>query len=160
MYYENTLKRALKIYGEEAQRQMMIKEISELTKAICKLSRVKSGEEFTSAVNDIREEMADVQIMLDQMKMIYGEPSDYIRQKIARLHSRLEDKKIQKQPLQCVYCQRETICKYRGMVADIVSKIENEAQILDFITFPTCKIKCKYFQGHTPEVNDADQTTT
>ena len=62
--------------------KMMIEEMSELTKALCKFWRKNAD---GRAVADIQEEMADVQIMLDQMKIIFGETKDIEAAKIARL---------------------------------------------------------------------------
>ena len=77
-------------YGTQPQVDMMIEEMSELTKAVCKLARANIGAEAELAVASIREEMADVQIMLDQMKVMFGDPVDQERKKIARLRRRLE----------------------------------------------------------------------
>jgi len=41
------------------------------------------------AVRDIIEEMADVQIMLDQMKLIFGDTRDAEEKKLSRLADRL-----------------------------------------------------------------------
>ncbi len=71
------LQLAIDTWGRFAQVDMMLEEMSELTKALLKERRKPpipvSGLE--SAIVDIREEMADVQIMLDQMKLIYGDPA-------------------------------------------------------------------------------------
>ena len=55
--------RALEAYGYEAQEKMLLEEMSELQKEICKSWR---GKDNSAA---IAEEMADVSIMLDQMKI-------------------------------------------------------------------------------------------
>ena len=88
---ERILRDAVKTWGMEAQRRMMIEEMSELTKAVCKLARANIGAEAELTVASIREEMADVQIMLDQMKVMFGDPVDQERKKIARLRRRLEE---------------------------------------------------------------------
>ncbi|HJC73189.1 MAG TPA: hypothetical protein H9698_10430 [Candidatus Ruthenibacterium merdavium] len=59
------LTRAIKHFGREAQERMMFEEMSELQKAICKLSRGKGS------IDDIAQEIADVEIMLEQMKILY-----------------------------------------------------------------------------------------
>lgn len=69
---------------------MMVEEMSELTKAICKLYRTKDDGSASAAVENIREEMADVQIMLDQMKIMFPSTGDYERAKLERLGKRLE----------------------------------------------------------------------
>lgn len=80
--------KAIAKYGKEAQTDMMIEEMSELTKALLKYRRYPSDE----TIENIREEMADVKIMFDQMEMIYGDYTEYAkytRAKITRLASRL-----------------------------------------------------------------------
>jgi len=61
-------RKAIKAYGHKKQEDICIEEMSELIKAIIKNRRYSSTETRQS----IREEIADVQIMLDQMKMIFG----------------------------------------------------------------------------------------
>ena len=90
MLRDAVLRDAVRTWGMEAQQRMMIEEMSELTKAVCKLARANIGAEAELAVASIREEMADVQIMLDQMKVMFGDPVDQERKKIARLRRRLE----------------------------------------------------------------------
>lgn len=86
MNEENILLQAIVEYGKDAQTDMMIEEMSELTKALLKHRRYPGDE---STVDNIREEMADVQIMLDQMRIIYGDDSQYREQKLHRLAQRL-----------------------------------------------------------------------
>ena len=62
MMLDAVLRDAIKTWGMEAQQRMMIEEMSELTKAVCKLARAKIGAEAELAVESIREEMADVQV--------------------------------------------------------------------------------------------------
>lgn len=82
---ENTLKTAVETYGKEAQTDMMIEEMSELTKALLKHRRNPTAK----TLDNIKEEMADVQIMLDQMRLIYGESDEYRTEKVLRLAARL-----------------------------------------------------------------------
>lgn len=96
------LKRAVDTYGRQAQVDMMLEEMSELTKALLKERRVPplpvNGLE--RAILSIREEMADVQIVLDQMKLIYGDTTDVEEEKLQRLKGRLggswQDSKLRK----------------------------------------------------------------
>ena len=87
----NTYKKAIKTYGEKAQKLMAIEEMSELTKEICKDFRGKLNREH------LIEEMADVTITIDQLMMMYGISGNEIEQmrerKIDRLKERLEDSK-------------------------------------------------------------------
>lgn len=84
------LERALEKYGAGPQTDIMIEEASELIKALCKHRRAivagASGVEISCMREDVLEECADVQIMLNQMALIYG---DFTEQEIAKLE-RLE----------------------------------------------------------------------
>lgn len=85
---ENILLQAIVEYGAEAQTDMMIEEMSELAKALLKHRRKESEE----TLDNILEEIADVQIMLDQMKLIHddGKATDEYRDvKLLRLAARL-----------------------------------------------------------------------
>lgn len=82
---QKVLKAAVDTYGKEAQTDMMIEEMSELTKALLKHRRNATPK----TLDNIKEEMADVQIMLDQMRLIYGENGGYRTSKVLRLASRL-----------------------------------------------------------------------
>lgn len=59
-------RRALDTFGAEAQTRMVFEEFSELQKEFCKHSR---GKDNTA---EIAEEIADVQIMLEQMIILHG----------------------------------------------------------------------------------------
>jgi NTP pyrophosphatase (non-canonical NTP hydrolase) len=76
---------AIERYGAPWQTDMMIEEMSELTKAILKNRRGAC----TETVDAVLEEMADVEIMLDQMKMIFGSCAIHRRLKVRRLANRL-----------------------------------------------------------------------
>lgn len=85
------LERAVRTYGPDAQLKMMIEEMSELTKAICKLWRTAPGSlDEIQAKDAIIEEAADVQIMLDQIRIIFGDTEEIEAKKVARLLSRLD----------------------------------------------------------------------
>jgi len=74
--HEKALKRILNYHGEEAQIDMMIEECSELIQAICKYNRkvpsCATNAEIEILLDNVREEIVDVQIMLDQMKLVFG----------------------------------------------------------------------------------------
>ena len=64
----NTYERALKTWGKEPQMLQVIEEMSELTKEILKnVNRHKDN------INELIEETADVEIMLEQLKYCYNE---------------------------------------------------------------------------------------
>lgn len=79
---------AIAKWGNQAQVMMVFEEMSELQKELCKNWRGKDN------IEQIADEVADVEIMLDQLKMIY-EIKDKVREhrafKVMRLRKRLED---------------------------------------------------------------------
>lgn len=86
---DRILQDAVRTWGRNAQALMMIEEMSELTKAICKFYRAGDDKSAAAVVENIREEMADVQIMLDQMKIMFGSSGFQEREKLDRLEKRL-----------------------------------------------------------------------
>jgi len=76
---------AVNTYGEESQVGMMIEEMSELTQALCKMKRGKD--------HNITEELADVEIMLNQLKLMFGqmEVEEWKIIKLARLDKMLRE---------------------------------------------------------------------
>ncbi len=83
-------RRALEAFGAQAQVMMAIEEMSELTKELCKNSR---GQENTT---HIAEEIADVEIVLRQMVMLFdcaGQVETFRRYKLERLAGRIKEAK-------------------------------------------------------------------
>lgn len=81
-----TYKVALRKWGIDSQVMMAVEEMSELTKEICKIFRGKG------TMDDLADEIADVLITLEQLKLIYeiGDMvDDHINAKIYRLQERL-----------------------------------------------------------------------
>lgn len=83
---------ALEHYGERAQVDMMLEEMAELSKALLKLRRAQKFREPSQwlLMEDVAEEIADVQIVLDQMKMLYPMWDGFRRKKLQRLEERIE----------------------------------------------------------------------
>ena len=80
------LGRAISFYGSEIQRVVAIEELSELQKELCK--SLRSGADRPH----IAEEIADVQIVLEQMMMLYEcheDVSIWRHKKVNRLYERL-----------------------------------------------------------------------
>ncbi len=75
---------ALARFGGKAQTEMMIEEMSELTKAICKLNRAQDAHEKKAAFDNIYEEIADVEIVLAQMRLLFG-PDNIDKEKVKKL---------------------------------------------------------------------------
>lgn len=77
---------ALRKWGVDLQTMMAVEEMSELTKEICKIKRGKMD------LDALADEIADVTIMLEQLREIYGlndAVCDHMDAKILRLHSRV-----------------------------------------------------------------------
>lgn len=86
-------KDAIEVFGEDAQILMVFEEMSELQKELCKWLR--SGKSPT-LLHLIAEEIADVEIMLDQMKLVFHCTSavrGIRKKKIARLAGRIQEAK-------------------------------------------------------------------
>lgn len=73
---KNIHKKALEHFGIENQENKAIEEMAELIQAISKQT-------------NIAEEIADVQIMLDQLKIIYPHWVDFEKIKLKRLSERI-----------------------------------------------------------------------
>lgn len=82
--------RAIHRYGEAAQIDMAVEEMAELTKALCKVKRATPGATTTAAIANVIEEIAGVQIMLDQLRLIFARSTDEVEEeKLRRLLGRL-----------------------------------------------------------------------
>ena len=78
----DTYRAAVEAYGKTSQLIMAMEEMSELTKELSKNMRGQSN------VSAISEEMADVEILLEQLKVIFGNRAEvdrYRADKITRL---------------------------------------------------------------------------
>jgi NTP pyrophosphatase (non-canonical NTP hydrolase) len=82
---------ALSRYGVDAQDDIAIEEMSELTKAIIKNRRYKTF----ATLENLYEELADVYIMLEQMVMSLDKDrvQSYVNSKLERLNERLGEAK-------------------------------------------------------------------
>lgn len=82
------LRHAIEAYGPDMQMTVAIEEMAELTKELCKYKRGIGSKEH------IAEEIADVEIMLEQLKLIF-DVRDPVRlwknDKIERLEQRLSE---------------------------------------------------------------------
>lgn len=89
-------KKAIQHYGSLLQTTVAIEELAELQKELCKILRNPSH--ITNYAN-LAEELADVTIMLEQIREIYNvnaEVCAYMDYKVARLDDRIrEDEKNQ-----------------------------------------------------------------
>ena len=82
--------------GDHFQREIAIEECSELIKALCKYDRYFADEEMDKRILrlNIIEEMADVEIMLEQLKLMFDYNDDFEKakqMKLERLEHRLSE---------------------------------------------------------------------
>ena len=90
---EEIYRQALEKWGADLQIVMVFEEMSELQKELCKSLRGKENR------IEIAEEIADVEIMLEQMKIYFSieeAVEKYREYKIERLAKRLEEENIQR----------------------------------------------------------------
>ena len=79
---------AISLYGAEAQIHMVIEEMSELTKELCKSFRPGG-----TTLDKIADECADVTIMLEQLRIIFDmndQVCEHMDAKVERLMGRIE----------------------------------------------------------------------
>lgn len=90
---------AIEVFGGDMQVTVAIEEMAELTKELCKAQRVTFagrgglGDGLIDNYDEIAEDIADVQIVLDEMMWAFGVAAEvqYARkQKLARLEMRIE----------------------------------------------------------------------
>ena len=86
------LRKAIDTYGIEAQMMQCIEEMAELIQAINKYFRANTNEEMAKAYVSVIEEISDVQIMLEQMRIVFGDKAvdEQITAKLGRLEKRLK----------------------------------------------------------------------
>ena len=92
---DEVLCRCIETYGADAQIDMMIEEMSELTKALLKFRRDK-GEHTIVLRNSVIDEIADVKIMCRQMEILFkaeNEVNNRISFKVRRQQKRLDESK-------------------------------------------------------------------
>lgn len=85
--YKETIRRAIRTYGQDAQKVVAIEEMAELQKEIFK------DLQHSSSYDHIAEEIADVEIMLEQLKIMYECQTDvqqWIYRKLHRLKERMD----------------------------------------------------------------------
>jgi hypothetical protein len=84
---------AIDSYGRVNQVIKTVEELSELSQALCKILTSKFTDDNSEIFENIFEEIADVEIMLEQCKMIFYKSedkiNDYKKKKIERLERRL-----------------------------------------------------------------------
>lgn len=100
--YDDILRKFLSTYGANAQIDMALEEMSELSKALLKYRRAKrfGKTDLTQELDGIVDEIADVKIMVRQMELLFGcekEVEKRIEYKIARQEERLAKEALRKE---------------------------------------------------------------
>ncbi len=88
-------KRAVKVFGEDDQLEMVIEECAEVVQAIQKLKRAKRGHyaKIEEAKANLVDEVADLLIMAEQARLIMGTHlvDSAVGRKLKRLEGRLNE---------------------------------------------------------------------
>lgn len=104
---DQLLSKALDTFGIESQENMMIEECSELIQALCKFRRVSHGIDFDRAtIENVREELADVYIMWQQMEKVFNTSDNDIGKRYIKKMDRLKERL---EPCQNVPSQNTTV---------------------------------------------------
>lgn len=96
------MKKAIEKNGKIKQSVIAMEECSELIKAISKMIRYSSDEDSACVFkDDLIEEMADVYIILDELKIMYDilefEIDEIMKLKMLREEGRIRDEEIKKE---------------------------------------------------------------
>jgi len=93
MKNKNIYKRAVEMWGVDAQSDVMMEECAELIFAILKMKRSGTSQQITDRYNNVCEEIADVRLMLNQMEYIYDKNmiDDYYKEKKDGVIKKLEN---------------------------------------------------------------------
>lgn len=87
------MREVIDFYGEDMQLNICIEEMSELIKELCKVKRGRPNRD------NIAEEMADVQIIMEQLLIIFDnadEVNKWYDYKVNRLYQRLKMDKAER----------------------------------------------------------------
>lgn len=98
MNREIIIRKAILTYGAKAQMMMCIEEAAELIQAINKYFRATKGNcnSLDKAYWNLAEEIADVQIMIEQMRIIFGKDviDMKVKEKLCRLETRMREEQM------------------------------------------------------------------
>ena len=106
----NTLKQAIETYGEDKQKVVAMEELAELQKELSKSIRGEGN------IAHISEEMADVEIMLEQLKLMYGNRDAVAIRKTRRI-KQLQNRLCKIDKLACCpFCGSDDVEQEPGVV--------------------------------------------
>lgn len=86
---DGSYKELIKFYGKEAQARQAMEECAELIQAINKRLRYPDNDK---ALDGLYEEMADVEIMMDQLRIMF-DLDEWVKKKTKRVFDRLKNDK-------------------------------------------------------------------
>ncbi len=117
-----TLERAIEVYGKDMQLTVAVEELSELIKELCKNKR---GNENREA---IIEELADCNIMMSQIEIIFNirnaEVTRKVIEKTERLEKRLEE--TYEEELDKLKAEKADVTYFKSVLkADTVRKVQD-----------------------------------
>lgn len=89
MEQRKDLEDIIKHYGREHQQLKAVEEMAELTQAIAK--HLNADDPIGPTLENVKEELADVKVMVDQLLIIYGEDNvlEIVKEKIERQKVRM-----------------------------------------------------------------------
>lgn len=95
IYKAKDLEKIADFYGIESQKLIAVEEMAELTQAISKLNRAVTVGEMEAAWDNFLEEIADVQIMIWQLRLFVDDKEvlERVNQKIDRQLAKIEERK-------------------------------------------------------------------
>jgi NTP pyrophosphatase (non-canonical NTP hydrolase) len=95
MVKDNIYKRAVDKWGRYSQLLMLAEECAECTGAVLKLTRTGREPEYDARLDALAEEVADVEIMVEQFKVMYpGSTEKHKQAKLKRLDGRLREEEV------------------------------------------------------------------
>lgn len=94
MSFGDVISRALDHYGFKNQMIKTAEELAELSQALCKMI-LSSNSHSEFIAEQVRGEIADVTIMLEQMKMHFGRCEEEIDYKLRRLEKRIAEENLE-----------------------------------------------------------------
>jgi len=132
---DNRIIKIAEEYGHKPQLQMLIEEMAELTKAICKFNRVDDrakrepvqAAECTEVIENLIDEMADVQIMILQLQHFINLSDESFKERMnKKLDRQIEriNKRSRKSCIKCENCGDEECSKRNDLEGQPVLCIE------------------------------------
>jgi NTP pyrophosphatase (non-canonical NTP hydrolase) len=82
------LSEVIELFNQDTQILTALEELSELSVELHHAFPVEATRDDKVRLNQIKEEIADVRIMLDQLEIIFGDTSGHRERKLARLSKR------------------------------------------------------------------------